>query len=726
MGSQISWAEVHLSLGSQLLVSSEFGPLRGTEVFVARESVKAAGISVGAVTSRGESVKPSNDPEEPGTAMSTGNTWNPEKTVRVRLVGSVDVSPDGRKVVFASDEAVMEAERSEYSSQIYLANTDGSDCFPLTFGEKADTNPRWSPDGQWIGFISTGSGKANIWVMRVRGGCARMMTDMKTEVIGFKWSPDGNSIAFLALDPQTPEREKAVREKNDAWVVTDNTTLTRVWTACRLWIIPFDPEVRKSVARCLTPNHSVANAVTFQYIAGFERPFDWSPDGKTIAFVHVPSGRGNDWTKASISLVDIFTLKVRPLCNTGASEQTPLYSPDGRWLAYVSTDDPPTWGFNKTVRIISANGGVARELAATHDRQPELVSWSSDSKSIFIIETRGTVTSLYSLPMDGPPAEVNRRVGVITSVSLNRSGTMFGFCHQTLENPPEAHVSPVSPFEPVQVSSVNAASNGTPPGNTRLVQWNSVDGLDIEGLLTLPAGYNKDQRYPLILAIHGGPMAVFTQEFTGSRNLIYPVAALASRGYAVLRCNIRGSSGYGKDFRYLNFGDWGGRDYQDLMAGVDHVVKLGVADPERMGVLGWSYGGYMTSWIITQTARFRAAVIGVPVTNLISFSWTTEVPDFIPNFFGGEPWDKPEVYLSHSPVVHMKGASTPALILHGELDDRVPISQAYELYNALRRAGCMAEMVVYPRSHHVPAEPKLLLDTMSRTVEWFEKYVKFD
>jgi dipeptidyl aminopeptidase/acylaminoacyl peptidase len=216
---------------------------------------------------------------------------------------------------------------------------------------------------------------------------------------------------------------------------------------------------------------------------------------------------------------------------------------------------------------------------------------------------------------------------------------------------------------------------------------------------------------------------VFTERYVGSAG-VYPLAVFAARGYAVLRPNPRGSSGYGAKFRYANRGDWGGGDYRDLMAGVDHCVSAGIADPERLGVMGWSYGGFMTSWIITQTRRFKAASVGAGVTNLMSFTGTADIPSFLPDYFGGEFWDKFDAYRGHSAMFHVKGVTTPTLIQHGDRDERVPISQGYELYNALKRQGGQTKMVVYPRTPHGIQEPKLLLDAMNRNLEWFDRRVR--
>jgi dipeptidyl aminopeptidase/acylaminoacyl peptidase len=299
---------------------------------------------------------------------------------------------------------------------------------------------------------------------------------------------------------------------------------------------------------------------------------------------------------------------------------------------------------------------------------------------------------------------------------------MFGFVRQTADTPGDAYVASTSDFTPVQISRANADLKMPPLGRTEVISWKSKDGKEIEGLLTYPVGYQTGQRVPLILNVHGGPAGVFQQTFIGGRG-VYPLAAFAGRGYAILRANPRGSSGYGKDFRHANIKDWGFGDFQDLMTGVDKVIEMGVADPERLGVMGWSYGGFMTSWIVTQTKRFKAASAGAPVTNLMSFNGTADIPAFVPDYFGGQSWEIAELYQKHSPMFNVKGVTTPTMIQQGDADVRVPISQGYELYNALKQQGVPTRMLVLPRQPHGPTEPKMQLAAMKANLEWFEKYI---
>jgi dipeptidyl aminopeptidase/acylaminoacyl peptidase len=293
---------------------------------------------------------------------------------------------------------------------------------------------------------------------------------------------------------------------------------------------------------------------------------------------------------------------------------------------------------------------------------------------------------------------------------------------QSPDEPVEAYVMPLTSPKPVRVSAANVDLPKQPLGETRVIKWKSKDGKDVEGLLTLPANYDKARKYPLILNIHGGPAGGFGETFIGAAGL-YPIASFAARGWAVLRPNPRGSTGYGIGYRSANVNDWGGGDFQDLMSGVDAVIAMGVADSNRLAVMGWSYGGYMTNWVITQTDRFKVAATGAGLSDMPSMWGTNDIPSVLDDYFSGPWYEQPERYVKLSPLYHVKNVTTPTLFLHGEADDRVPTSQGYEMYNALKRKGVETQMVVYPRQPHGPREPKFVLDIMQRHIDWVEKHL---
>lgn len=638
--------------------------------------------------------------------------WTPDQMMEVKSVGDVQVSPDGRRVAFTVTQHYIGSETSEPRTQIWIAHANGSHAFALTSGEKSSSNPRWSPDGRWIGFLSDRSGHSNIWVVNSHGGEPEQLT-FGSGIGRFLWSNSGQWIAFTAPVDRAEDKQQRTRKKED-WQVVDTD-----FAFHRLWIIPVQlrPEGKRE-PRLLTPQE-------FHLGGAFGGGFmDWAPDDSRIVFAHMPRPRFDDWRKTDISEVEIGTGRLRSIAATEAAEDWPLYSPDGRWIAYRASSIPPGWGMDFHVRVVAASGGAPRPLAETFNRQPVLIGWTGDSRSVIVQETRGTSHALYRLPLEGPTVTLfNQGEGSFGSVTLNHPRSMIGFTYQGSDTPPEAFISPLDAVAPHQVSRVSEILSSRSVAKTRVIRWKAPDGPEIEGLLTYPANYRDGTRYPLLVICHGGPPMAFTQTFIAAA-AAYPIAAFSARGYAVLRPNVRGSTGYGKAFRYANYADWGGGDFRDVMAGVDHVIRIGVADPHRLGIMGWSYGGYLTAWTITQTARFKAASIGAPVTNLASLNGTADMATFVPDYFGGESWDKPDVYIKHSPVFRAKGVSTPTLMQHGTQDTVVPLSQGQEFYNALVRQGVPIRMVLYPRSGHGIRESKFLRHIMQENLDWFDKYLK--
>lgn len=643
-----------------------------------------------------------------GSGRSAENKWTPDQLLKVKRVGPVVPSPDGTRLAFVVSEAVMEGEKSEWLSQIHLASSDGSGALQLTRGDKSATSPRWSSDGQWLAFLSQrGGDKNNIFIIRVAGGEAEAITTEKASITTFAWAPDGKSIAFVMPEPKTEDEEQAAKEKRDARVIDDHGKLAG------LYVVPLakNDEGKRPAKKLNTGTVHVTG-------------IDWAPDSSTIAFSHQPTSKVFD--QNDISLVRVDDGAAKPLVTTAADESEPTYSRDGESIAYLTSDDPPTWAFTGWVRIVPASGGASRSLSKTFDEQPGILGWSADGRALIVSETEGTIGRIYSLPADGGAATAVGKTDVnVTSATLNEPGTAVGFVHQWSDRSPEPYVSRLDAFAAKQVATVQTLPPPTdaPIGRTEVLRWKATDGLDIEGLLTYPVGYEKGSRVPLLVIVHGGPTGVYTRSFVGMPGP-YPIPSFTERGYSVLRVNPRGSSGYGRTFRYANYQDWGGGDYRDIMAGVDHVIGLGVADPDRLGIMGWSYGGYMTSWVITQTKRFRAASVGAGVTNLMSFTGTADIPGFVPDYFGGEYWDVFDRWRARSAMFHIKGVTTPTLIQHGEQDVRVPVSQGYELYNALVRQKVPTKMVVYPRQPHGIQEPKLIKDAMERNLEWFDRWIR--
>jgi len=633
----------------------------------------------------------------------TDQHWCPGDTLAIKRITSTDISPDGKRLVFTVNQVVMTPEKNGFLAQIHLVEPDGEPPRQLTNGETSSFAAQWSPDGRSIAFLS----RNNIWLMSLPSGNTSQVTEVPTGVSSFKCSPDGSMIAFTAADNAGPAGEK------DGPRIVGQGVKNQ-----RLYLVSL-AEISSGTSRGQPLTGSELN------VGAPEVPgaYAWSPDGKIIVFSHSRSPQPNDFPSTRTSRLNLADGSIQPLGPDNAVVFDPSLSPDGQWVACKVYDDP-VWEWSSVVYLYPIEGGPGRSLADTHDRRPDLLGWSADGKLIYFLEAHGTRQRLCALPVDGsPPVVLSEPEGCIENARLNCTGRTLGFTLQTTTEPVEAFLTSLEKVEPVQMSHLNAEFRQIPVGRTEVIRWRSVDGLEIEGLLTYPVGYETGRRYPLLVSVHGGPPLAWQQFFIGMQSFYGPIAAFSTRGYAILRCNYRGSTAYGKAFRRANYRDGGGKDVQDLLTGVDHVIGLGIADPDRLGITGWSYGGYLTAAALTQTDRFKAAVIGAGMTNLVSYALGNDSPDYLPTHFGGEVWEVADLLLERSPITHADRVTTPTLLLHGEHDQRVPIWQGYEFHNALKRLGIPTQMVVYPRTGHVPSEPKLLLEVMERILAWMELYL---
>lgn len=636
--------------------------------------------------------------------------WSPEQCLRLKNVVAIDVSPDGKKVAYSVREALMTDESSEYIQHLYLANADGSETLRLTKGTKSNSSPKFSPDGRRIAFLSNRDGKTNLYVLPLGGGEAEKLTDAKTGVSAFAWAPNGESIALLMTDAPSDAEEKDKKGKNDWYYMDENYKQSRLYTVS---LSQLDDKQKPKITQLSKEYRNVND-------------FSWAPDGKKIVYSHSVSAKAGDANYSDISMIDLASNAVSVVANTPANESNPKFSPDGSVIAYASSENPNNWAGRDFVKVFSVADGKTTELNATPDDQVSLLGWLPDGKTVLVSEANRTLTAVYALSVDKKPnVEITKgQTDFIVNVSLNQNGTYLGMVMQNPSRLPEGFITKTAAFAPQKITNIQAEYASKLLPKTEVVRWKGANGMEIEGLLTYPMGFEEGKKYPLLLNIHGGPAGVFNQVATAANSGSYPIAAFAEKGYMVLRPNPRGSSGYGVKFRQANERDWGGADYQDLMLGVDYVLSKGSADANRLGVMGWSYGGFMSSWVIGHTDRFKVASIGAPVVDLIAQDLTDDIPGFLTSYMRSEPWQDPDIYRKLSPINYIGNAKTPSMIQHCEGDQRVPFSQGLEIYNALKRKGVPVRMLALPRQAHGPVEPKMVLKVMQSNLEWMDKHLK--
>jgi dipeptidyl aminopeptidase/acylaminoacyl peptidase len=663
------------------------------------------------------------------TATPAGDRpWTSEDVLGLKVVSDPRVSPDGRHVAFVVES--LNAEKDAYQTDVWLVPTAGGEARALASSPVGDDTPRWSPDGRWVAFLSerprpgakaedADEARRQVWLIRPDGGEAVPLTSAPGVVSAFEWSADGKTIGFIAREPKSDERRKREKEKDDAWTPSQ----LHVWN--RLWVI----DVGSGQPRQLTTGALHVTDLGF------------SPDGRRIAFAGQPTPLVPDGFHSDIYVIEAAGGVPAPLVTQKGGDRSPAWSPDGKWVAFVSqAGRDEDWFTNTYASVVPAAGGPPRSLTAALDERiggigGSAVEWMPDSSAVLFPVVWRTAAHVYRATLDGRVEPLTSGPEVNGAPSIDGKGETLVFLREDSVTPREVwtmHLAGPAARKAARTAGPEAARPLTDT-NPRvrelvsfpkeLVTWKGADGWDMEGLLVHPAGHAKGERVPLALNVHGGPAGTHSNAFTPSPRL-WGWPLFAQKGYAVFFPNPRGSGGYGETFRGANVRDWGGKDYEDLMAGVDALVERGLADPDRLTVNGWSYGGFMTATIVTKTDRFKSAIVGAAVTNLASFTGTADIPDFARSYFRSWPWEDPQVYVERSALFHAGRAKTPSLVVHGDRDDRVPLSQGWEFYNALKAVGVATDLLVLPRQPHGIREPKLLRTCHERFLAWTEAHTR--
>jgi dipeptidyl aminopeptidase/acylaminoacyl peptidase len=623
--------------------------------------------------------------------------------ISLERAGSPEIAPDGRFVAYTMRRT--DWEENTYHTEIWLADAASGTARQLTNGKKSSTSPAWAPDGSRLAFASDRDEKRQIYLIDPSGGEARKLTSIEDGVGSFAWSRDGASIAFTSTDSK-PEVLKARDKRFGEFEIVDHDH-----RQSHLWVIDV---ATKAVRRLTSGDFTVGD-------------FSWSPDSKQIAFDHRVNGDNTNRGTANISIVQVADGSVRSLVTQDGPDTNPIWSPDGTRIAFETAMAKPFFYYtNSAIAIVPVTGGTPQYISTAFDENPSLLEWTPSG--LFFSAASRTWSYLYSI--DPATRAVTRHAPtdkwIGSGFSLTRDGTTTAFVASDATTFPEVYVAPVDSMQPRKLTQTGAQVANWPSAPIDVISWKSRDGALIEGVLHKPVGFEAGRKYPLLVVIHGGPTGV-SRPTPFSSTSTYPIDVWVGKGALVLEPNYRGSAGYGERFRSLNVRNLGVGDAWDVLSGIDYLIAQGIADPERVGTMGWSQGGYISAFLTTHdSARFKAVSVGAGISDWMTYYVNTDIHPFTRQYLKATPWEDPAIYAKTSPITYIKGAKAPTLIQHGATDQRVPLPNAYELYQGLQDVGVPTKLIVYKGFEgvgHGPSKPKSSRAVMEHNLEWFDEYL---
>jgi dipeptidyl aminopeptidase/acylaminoacyl peptidase len=633
---------------------------------------------------------------------------SPNDIVSMRGLQNIAISPNGSAVAYVVNEPLpVEQFKSPANTEIWVA--DGSGEKRYTNNPGTDTGPQWSPDGSTIAFLShRGKDEGNqLYMIGAQGGDARRLTQHGTSITSFAWSPDGRRIAFISTVPPTAEEKRRTELGEDESVLTFSDVVHRPEPQ-KLWIVDKESGSTELV-RTGAPNTDVV-------------AFKWAPDGSRFALLIADAASMDDENIGlRLAIVPAGGGDATTYCHTAGKLSSPQWRPDGNALSFLGAS---AGGREPAASSLYLCQGLNSAPLNLTEKMPFTVSgytWLPQGKELLVTITEKE--SRYLARFDPATRKLSRlsQPGdvVSASVSVSSDASRIALGIEGPHAPADVWMGP--PAGPLKrLTRLNPGLEDIKYGDAEDISWRASDGLEITGVLIKPVDYRAGEKYPLLTLPHGGPESADLNGFQVAWGQFF-----AAHGYAVLLPNFRGGIGRGVEFTLMDNTDFGGKDFQDILAGVDELIHRGIADPERLGIGGWSYGGFMTAWAVTQTNRFKAAMMGAGVSDWFALMGQTPEPHWTEQVhFEAWPWDDPHAFRKNSPIEFVKQVRTPVLILHGENDNMVAVAQARDFYRALQHYKVPSEFVVYPREGHGMHETAHRLDVYDRMLKWFDHYLK--
>ncbi len=642
--------------------------------------------------------------------------------ISMKRLADAQISPDGRSVAYVVNAVDKQANRGKRS--IWVVPASGGEARQLITSSRNDDTPRWSDDGKWIAFLSSRDGAPQIYVAAADGSNPKKVTSVPLGVADFTWSPDGKTFAFSTeVYPEcadlkcTAQKAEAADASKVKAVIADRL-LYRHWSDFKLGKRShvFVVAAEGGEPRDVTPGDFDSPPFSL----GDPLAYDFSPDGKELCF-----SRNTDKVEATSTNNDLFIVPVaggeakRITENNKGYDSTPRYSPDGKWIAYRSQERAGYEADRFKLMLYDRKSAVARDLTSGFDRNIGEMVWSPDSQNLIIGAEDEGRELIGSISINGGVKSLIAKTAS-NGISLSSDGKTLAFTRSSLTMPAEVFAANADGSNTRQLTKTNAALLAQLDMNpAEDFGYEGALKAKIHGFIVKPPQFDKSKKYPMILLIHGGPQGAWLDNW-GYR---WNAQMWAARGYVTVLINPHGSTGYGQAFTEQISGDWGGAVYDDLMKGVDYVVKQGYVDPARMGAAGGSYGGYMVNWMLGHTDRFKAFVSHAGIFNSVSM-YATEELWFQEWEFKGTPWEKPELYTKWSPHLHAAKFKTPTLVVHGELDYRVPVGEGIQLFSTLQRKGVPSKLLYFPDEGHWILKPQNSELWYKTVLDWFDQWLK--